>query len=64
MSKRENQNALKHGAFVEAVILPGENPEEFEELLAAVTEEWDPDGPCERDKVMSMAMGMLSMASS
>jgi hypothetical protein len=30
--KNRNQNAVKHGAFAEAVILPGEDAKEFEEL--------------------------------
>jgi hypothetical protein len=36
MAQIENLNPLKHGAFAEAVILPGEDPKEFEELLASL----------------------------
>jgi hypothetical protein len=54
MSKKENKNALKHGVFANAVILPGEDPEEFEELYNSVKREWDPDGPTEDDCVFSL----------
>jgi hypothetical protein len=53
-----NKNALKHGAFTEAVILPGEDPNELKELRAALYDEWNPEGPTEIDKVESIAMGM------
>jgi hypothetical protein len=58
MAKTENQNALKHGAFAEAVILPQEDPKEFEELLASLNDEWNPDGPSEIHKVESIAIGL------
>ena len=52
------KNALKHGAFTDVVILPGEDPNELKELRAALYEEWNPEGPTEIDKVESIAMGM------
>jgi hypothetical protein len=58
MAKYENKNALKHGAFADAVIIPGEDPQEFQELLAALRDEWNPEGPSENDKVESIAMNM------
>ena len=36
MSKSENKNALKHGAFSQALILPGEDPNDLQELLTAL----------------------------
>jgi hypothetical protein len=51
-------NALKHGAFADVVILPGEDPNELNELRTALCEEWNPEGPTEIDLVESIAMGM------
>jgi hypothetical protein len=55
MTKSQNQNALKHGVFADAVILPGEDPEEFEELHNSLKREWNPDGPTEDDCILSLA---------
>ena len=55
MSKEENKNALKHGVFANAVILPGEDPKEFEEHYISLKDEWSPDGPTEDDCVFSLA---------
>jgi hypothetical protein len=49
---------VKHGAFAETAILPGEDPREFEELHSALIEEWGPVGPTEEDAVLSLAKGM------
>ena len=51
-------NALKHGAFAKMMILPWEDPQEFEKLHAALVEEWKPVGPTEHDAVLSIAKGM------
>jgi hypothetical protein len=53
-----NKNALKHGAFAEAILLPQEDPKEFDELLASLYDEWNPEGATEIDKVNSIAMGL------
>ena len=58
MAKIGNKNAIKHGAFAEAVLLPQENSEEFQNHLAALYEEWSPEGAAEKDKVHSIAMNM------
>src|SRR5947209_16960348 len=50
-------NALKHGAFSKVAILPGEDPQEFEELHSALIEEF-PVGPTEKDTVLSIATGI------
>jgi hypothetical protein len=56
--QNENRpNALKHGAFAQA-ILPGEDAREFEELHSALVEEWAPIGPTEEDAVLSIARGV------
>ena len=58
MSKLENKNAVKHGAFAVFLIMPDEDPNEFEALLAALVEEWNPEGRCENEKIESIAMSM------
>jgi len=55
VSKNKNQNAVKHGAFAEVVILPGEDVREFEELHQSLINEWGPDGPTEHDAVSTLA---------
>lgn len=44
MSKSENKNALKHGAFSQALILPGEDPNDLQELLTALRANGIPRG--------------------
>jgi len=51
-------NALKHGAFAKMMILPWEDPQEFEKLHVALVEEWKPVGATEHDAVLSIAKGM------
>jgi hypothetical protein len=60
MPKRSGNrpNALKHGAFAQTAILPGEDPCEFEELHSSLVEEWTPVGPTEEDAVLSIAQGV------
>ena len=54
-TKNGNLNAMKHGAYSEMTILPHEDPKEFEALLEAVKEDYDPQGPTQEDKVLSIA---------
>ncbi len=37
-------NALKHGLRAERVVIPGEDPEEFEALFQGLQEDWQPIG--------------------
>jgi hypothetical protein len=53
--KHKRPNAQTHGAFAEPLILPGEDPREFERLHAALIEEWKPSGPSEESKVFGIA---------
>ena len=53
--KPKGRNALKNGVFAEPLILPGENPNEFEAIHAALVEEWTPSGPTEQGKVFGIA---------
>jgi hypothetical protein len=48
-------NAFKHGVFTKMVLLPWEDPREFEKLYNALVEEWTPAGPTEHDAVLSIA---------
>jgi hypothetical protein len=47
--------ALKHGAYSEAVLLPGENPAEFEELHRGLVEELTPHGRLEEETIAALA---------
>jgi hypothetical protein len=58
MSKTGNSNAVKHGLYAEMILLPGEYREEFKALYDALTEEWDPQGPTQEDKVLNLAQNM------
>jgi hypothetical protein len=57
MSKRGGGhfNSLKHGAFAQCVVLPGENKEEFEELYDALLQEWSAVGISEEQAVFTLA---------
>ena len=57
VSRREPKrpNAQKHGVFAEPLILPGEDPREFEALHSALIEEWTPSGPSEQSRVFGIA---------
>jgi hypothetical protein len=54
-SKRKRPNALKHGLHATAAIIPGEDPDEFEQLYAELIKEWKPLGPTLRDAVFDLA---------
>jgi hypothetical protein len=53
--KWKRPNAQKSGVFAEPLILPGEDPREFEALHAALIEEWTPSGLSEESKVFGIA---------
>lgn len=57
-SKHKTPNALKHGVFAAAAILPGENPREFHDLHASLIAEWTPDGATENEFVITMAQAV------
>lgn len=48
-------NAVRHGAFAKATILPGEDPQEFQKLFFDLVKEWNPVGPVEQDAVLTIA---------
>jgi hypothetical protein len=57
-SKHTTPNALKHGVFAAAAILPGEDPSEFHALHASLIAEWTPNGASEREFVTTMAQAI------
>jgi hypothetical protein len=56
-SKKDEERPykVKSGAAAEFVILPGENPIEFELLRVDLAEEYAPEGPVEEDLVLTIA---------
>ena len=48
-------SALQHGARAETLILPGEDPHEFDRLHRGLIKEWSPSGPAEKDAVFTLA---------
>ena len=48
---RSSQNALKHGFSAQTLLLPSEDPAEFQQLLAAYLDDFHPAGPVELDLV-------------
>ena len=54
--RRKRPNAEKFGIFSKDIaILPGEEEAEFYNLLSAYMLEWKPDGPSEREAVLTLA---------
>jgi hypothetical protein len=43
--KYKSPNALKHGVFADAALIPGEDPNEFNKLYAELIDEWKPSAP-------------------
>jgi hypothetical protein len=54
----KNPNALKHGVFSDNPAVRGENSREFDELVSALINEWQPSGPTEEEAVYSIAHDM------
>ncbi len=52
---RSSQNARKHGLFARDAVLPGENPEEFLQLIADLEQELEARGDFERRLVHHIA---------
>src|SRR5258708_12103171 len=51
-----SMNAVRHGLTASRPLVPGESQESFEELLKEYMEEYEPDGPAERDLVHRMVV--------
>lgn len=54
-------NSLKTGAYSRSVILPGENPEEYENFLAGFVHEYEPQSATEMFLVQNMVGWMWKM---
>jgi len=52
--KRSSQNAIKHGLTAHAVVLPTEDPEEFQQFLTSYLDQFQPNGPAELDLIHEM----------
>ncbi|HTS48058.1 MAG TPA: hypothetical protein VMH05_08940 [Bryobacteraceae bacterium] len=52
--KRSSQNAIKHGLTSQTLVLPTEDPEEFQQLLTSYLDQFQPDGPAELHLVHEM----------
>jgi hypothetical protein len=57
-------NALKHGLLAKTVLVPelGETPEEFDEILGRLSEEWQPEGITEELLVVRVAQCHVRLA--
>ena len=53
--KCKRPNAQKHGLFARPLIIPGEDPHEFDQILAELIAEWKPSGPTLRDALSDLA---------
>jgi len=56
--KYKRPNAQKYGIFATPVIIPGEDPSEFQAVLAELIEEWKPAGPSLRHALHCLADSM------
>jgi len=55
-------NSLRHGLRARRVVLPGENPEEFQQLCDGLEAEWQPETPSERFYLEQMAINHWKLA--
>ena len=55
MTDNSLPNALKHGAFSEILILPGEDPQDFEKLKNELFAEYKPSGVSEERVMLAIA---------
>jgi len=46
-ARPKSENAMKHGAYARAVLLPHESRRDYEQLVAEARSEWCPSGPTE-----------------
>src|SRR3974390_3523206 len=56
--EKRNNIVTRKGAFSEVILLPGESRKEFEALLDALIDEWDPQGPTQMDKIFNIARNL------
>jgi hypothetical protein len=61
MTEPSPSNALKHGAFSEVLILPGEDPAAFEELKRSLFAEYNVSGCSKESTMTSIAKAMWQL---
>jgi hypothetical protein len=61
MTETTVSNALKHGAFSEVLILPGEDPAAFDELKRRLFAEYTVSGCSEEKTMTSIAKAMWQL---
>ncbi len=49
--RRSSQNAIKHGLTAQTLVLPSEDPADFERLLDSYLQQFRPSGPVELDLI-------------
>ena len=54
-SKCKRPNAQKHGLYARPAFIPGEDPREFDQILAELLAYWKPAGPDLRDALRDLA---------
>jgi len=54
-NSKPNKNAIIHGLYSDSVVLEGEKPEEFRDLLEAYRNEYSPEGVSEEEAVFDLA---------
>jgi hypothetical protein len=54
-NSKPKPNALSHGLYSDCIVLDGEKPEEFEDLLDALRDEYSPLGVSEDEAVFDLA---------
>jgi hypothetical protein len=55
---RRRASALRHGAWSQAAVLPGEDLRQFDRLCCELADEWHPSGPAEEDAIFTLAKCM------
>jgi hypothetical protein len=55
-------NALRHGLRARSLLIPGENPADYDQLCAGLEAEWRPQTPTERLLLQQMAVAQWKLA--
>jgi hypothetical protein len=55
-------NALRHGLRARSILIPGENPADYDQLCAGLQAEWRPQTPTEQLLVEQMAVAQWKLA--
>ncbi len=55
-------NALRHGLRARSLLIPGENPADYDQLCAGLEAEWRPQTPTEHLLLQQMAVAQWKLA--